>query len=285
MSDNIVILCKPTQWIKIRATLIIAMFGVFAYLFYADGTVGYKDQNEQVLFHNLITKHALTAVEDFSSEEEWQEFAKNQIVDSSSSEQYPLLPDFDRSQKWPEVLVGGYAQLKRGSNGPQELWREYSGLRDWAEKPPEHAHDAGDLKTQYGMCYGSATIVLVVLFLFLRTLSRDMKVTDSAFIAPGGKVVPFSSMRRIDARKWDVKGVATIFYEEAGVMKKVKVDGMIYGHFKKEDGEPAEKLYAYILERFKGELIEFEKVDAMEDQADDGEIITEPKNSSEAVNS
>lgn len=285
MSDNVVIVCKPTQWIKIRAVLIIAMFGVFAYLFYTDGTAGYKEKNEQVLFHNLITKHAVTLVEDFSSAEEWSDFAKKQTVDSSSSEIYPLLPDFDSSQKWPAVLVDGYAQLARGSNGPQQLWLEYSDQRGWPEKPPEHAFDEGDLKTQYGMFYGSAAIVLVVLFLFLRTLTRTMKVTDSAFIAPGGKVVPFSAMRRIDARKWDVKGVATIYYEEDGVTKKAKVDGMIYGHFKKADGEPAEKLYAHILKNFKGELIEFENVDDAEDDTSDSGIATEPKNSSEAVSS
>ena len=285
MSESAVIVCKPTSWIKIRAVLIIAMFGVFAYLFYTDGTVGYKEQNEQVFFNKLITIDAEKAVGDFSSGAEWKQFAEAQKINVSSQELYPLPEGFNENQSWPAVLVDGYASLSRGSNGPQELWASYAGQRGWPIKPPEHGHDQSDLNTQYYMCYGCATIVVVVLFLFLRTLTRTMRVTESAFIAPGGKVVPFTAMRRIDARKWDTKGVATISYEDAGITKKTKVDGMIYGQFKKEDGEPAEKLYAHILKNFKGELIEFEKIDdADEDELESG--ASEPqKNSVEAVNS
>lgn len=285
MSESAVIVCKPTSWIKIRAVLIIAMFGVFAYLFYTDGTVGYKEENEQVLFNRLITIEAEKAVGDFSSESEWKQFASAQKIDVSSEEMYPLPEGFNRDQHWPTVVVDGYASLSRGSNGPQELWASYAGSRGWPVKAPEHGHDQSDLNTQYYMCYGCATIVVVVLLLFLRTLTRTMSVTETAFIAPDGKVVPFTAMRRIDARKWDTKGVATIFYEDAGVKKKTKVDGMIYGHFKKEDGEPAEKLYAYILDNFKGELIEFENIDdADEDTLESGEP-EQQKNSVEAVNS
>ena len=91
-------------------------------------------------------------------------------------------------------------------------------------------------------------------------------VTDEAYIAPGGRKVAYDQMKKIDKRKWDSKGIADIYYEDGGRTRKVKVDGMIYGQFKKEDGEPAEKLFAKIMERFKGEVVEYEEVENLEEE-------------------
>ena len=66
-------------------------------------------------------------------------------------------------------------------------------------------------------------------------------------------------MRRIDKRKWESKGLAYVYYEDQdGGMKKAKVDGMVYGQFREEDGAPAERLFRRILQNFSGELIELE---------------------------
>ncbi len=143
----------------------------------------------------------------------------------------------------------------------------------------DHPEDQGSLDTQFYMASGSATFVIVVAFLFLRTLTRTMEVTESAYIAPGKIIVPFTAMRRIDTRKWDSKGVATIEYEVDGVTKKVKVDGMIYGQFKKDDEEPAEKLYTFIMEHFKGEVIEFESDDEEGDFEDSSSDSSKHENS------
>ena len=64
-------------------------------------------------------------------------------------------------------------------------------------------------------------------------------------------------MKRLDTRKWDTKGLATVTYEKDGKEKKAKIDGMVYGQFKKEEGAPAEALYQQVLANFKGEIIEF----------------------------
>lgn len=282
MSENPIIVCKATQWIKIRAALIIAMFGVFAYLFYTDGTVGYREKNEHFMFHKLFTSVAPSEVEKIATGEEWVLFASQQKLPIPSEEECPLPADFDKNQTWPTVLTTeqSYEQMKNTSDGASKIWREYTAEKGWDFEPAEKLYDQGKLTEQFVMAGICSALVLVVVFLFLRTLGRTMKVTETAYIAPGGKVVPFTSMRRIDARKWDVKGIAVIDYEdESGAMKKVKVDGMIYGQFKENDGQPAERLYEYIMERFKGEVIEFEKTEDDSEEQENTASSEEPKNS------
>ncbi|MFC5049534.1 hypothetical protein ACFPK9_02715 [Rubritalea spongiae] len=288
MSENPVIVCKPTQWIKIRAILILLMFGVFAYLFYHDGTVGYREKNEHFVFHKLFTSIAPQEADKFEGAAEWNEFASTAKIPTLPEEECPLPADFDREQTWPAVLASAesFEKLKNTSDGASSIWRAYTGEKGWDFEPSEKIYDQGKLNEQFYMAGICGVLVLVVLFLFLRTLSRKMMVTETAYIAPGGKKVPYSAMRRIDARKWDVKGMAVIEYEdESGAMKKVKVDGMIYGQFKEKDGQPAERLYEYIMERFKGEVIEFEKADEESSEEDKMPVLGEEKNSKEATNS
>ena len=72
-------------------------------------------------------------------------------------------------------------------------------------------------------------------------------------------------MVRVDKRKWDTKGIALVYYMDGGEEKKAKIDGMVYGQFKEEDGAPAEKLFSKVMENFKGEVIEYADLDEDED--------------------
>ena len=261
MSENSVIICKPTQWIKVRAVLIIIMFGVFSYLFYSDGVVGYREKNEHYIYHQLFNSVVPNAVDSIDSEKEWKQLVASKTLEIPSAEDCPLPVDFDESQTWPLILGENYDILKNENTGANTVWVQFSGSKGWAQEPAEHLEDQSSINTQYYMAYGCAGLVLIVAFLFVRTLTRTMEVTDTSFIAPGGKVIPYVAMRRIDIRKWDTKGVALIEYELDGSKGKTKVDGMIYGQFKKEDDQPAERLYEFLMEHFKGELIEFENAD------------------------
>ncbi|WP_018969439.1 hypothetical protein [Rubritalea marina] len=266
MSENSSIVCKPTTWVKLRGVLILVMFLVFAYLFYHDGTVGYREKNEHYVMHELFVGVAPKLVEEVEDEAAWKALVGSSTVPSGDEESIPLPEGFDRSQPWPESLSEAYQDLKNESNAGYDLWLEYSGERGWGADVMDHPEDTSSLKTQMGMAYGSATLALLVLVVFLRILSRRMEVTETAYIAPGGVEVPYASMRRIDTRKWDSKGLATIEYEIDGKSGRCKVDGMVYGQFKAEEGAPAEKLFQQILANFKGELISF-----VEDDEDEGD--------------
>ena len=106
-----------------------------------------------------------------------------------------------------------------------------------------------------------------------------MKADDEAYYSPDGKKILFSKMTQIDKRKWETKGLATISYtDEKGETAKAKVDGMVYGQFKEEDGAPAEALFQHILANFEGELIELVE----EDEDEEAEEESAPESQSDA---
>lgn len=75
----------------------------------------------------------------------------------------------------------------------------------------------------------------------------------------------------MDLRKWDRKGLAFAWTKGGDASeRKIRIDGLTYGGFKKEDGEPAEKLMQAIKAGFSGELIEYE---AEEDSAEASEVV------------
>ena len=62
-------------------------------------------------------------------------------------------------------------------------------------------------------------------------------------------------------------------------LKKVKVDGMVYGQFREEDGAPAEALFQRILRNFQGELLELENEEdgASEENVDNSGTGEDPR--------
>lgn len=267
MSESDQIVCRPTNWVKIRGVLILLMLGVFAFLFYKDGKIGYREKNLHYFVHSLMTEQAPAIANDSEKEfdvESWKVFAEGKSVVFPESSKGPI-PESAEGMKWPAELADNFAAVKEGNNEAVKLWKDYAKREEWDQKPVEQPYDQGQINTQFYFAYGCAAMFVVVLFFFLRILSRKMVVTDEAFFAPGAKKIAFSDMRKIDKRKWDVKGIADIFYDEGGVTKKAKVDGMVYGQFKKDDGEPAERLFAKIMENFKGEVVEYEETEEEEE--------------------
>ncbi|WP_035603202.1 hypothetical protein, partial [Haloferula sp. BvORR071] len=80
MSERLVL--KPTPWFLFRAVAMLLMFGIFAAMFYKDGSHGYRDQN----YVYYLSKAFKTAREDFTAGRhsatpgEWAGYAKEQKV-------------------------------------------------------------------------------------------------------------------------------------------------------------------------------------------------------------
>lgn len=284
MSTTPVIECKPSKWFKIRAILILLMLGFFCAWFLKDGYSGYRAKNLEYVSQQLFSDKKenqddyIVNVQDVFNEgdyteESWREFAGKQVL-STPAEERGLMPrDYDFSSKWPDEVVNGYEALKEEE--AYSLWKEYSGRMEWALDGPEKLYDEGKIKEQFitaGVC---AVLFLIAAFICIRTMGRSMIVTKDSYIAPGGKEFAFSAMRKIDMRKWDNKGIAIIYADVDGSTKKAKVDGMVYGQFKPENGAPAEKLFGYILENFKGELIEYVADDEDEEGEQGSEAVTD----------
>ena len=272
MSEADVIECKPTRWFYLRALAMVTMFAVFCGLFMKDWKIGWPKKNEVYYTFEAFKK----AKEEFQSHEEaergaeaWNQFASEQLIGFPTGE--GLLPSgVDSQATWPKVLID-YASYKKafeeeGNKATPPQWATYTDERGWSSSTPEKSYDQGKIAEQLYFGIGSGVLMLVGLFFLVRTSRRSMKVDGEAFHAPNGTRIPYSALRRIDKRKWETKGLAYLFYDLGEGQRKTKLDGMVYGQFKAEEGAPAEKFFRRILENFSGELVELEDDEEEEDE-------------------
>jgi len=256
MSERLVL--KPTPWFLFRAVAMLLMFGIFAAMFFKDGLTGYRDQNLVYYLSQAFKK----AREDFknesrsSSPEVWKDHASKQEV---------VLPE-DRSvlpngtvvpMPWP-VELQDYNKLKESMSAEEsKLFDEYRAAKGIDAGVPEHPFDSRKIFEQWVVFWFCLVLSLVTLFVFLRTLRRKIAVDDEALYPADGGRVPFSELVRMDLRKWENKGLAFLWAAKpGGAERKIRIDGFVYGGFKKEQGEPAETLLKRIRGNFQGEVVE-----------------------------
>lgn len=267
MSDGDVIECRPTKWFYLRAAAMVTMFAVFLVLFLKDWKVGWPKKNE-VYYTYEAFKEAKDAFATFGgSADDWNTFASAQRIPFPDED--GVLPEgFDTDAPWPAVLTdhAGYKKAleEEGSKATPPLWTAYTDERGWSSGVPKKSYTQAKIKEQLYFGIGSGVLMLIGGFFLVRTSRRTMKADQEAYHAPSGERIPYKALKRIDKRKWETKGLAYLIYEDGGEEKKTKVDGMVYGQFKPEDGAPAEALFKRILSNFSGELIELE-----EDEEDD----------------
>ena len=262
--------CKPTKWFLWRALAMLAMFSVFAVLFFMDGMWGYREKNLQFYVHEAFVQ----AGKDFQKFQNEGDITKGKWETHVAGQKMPfpddaaeLLPrDADLEMKWPEEIAAGFSMMeeKGGQTGATKLWEDYSGKREWSAETEEKPFDEGKISVQFIAMTVCGVLILITLFFLIRTMRRKISADEEALHIQDGKRIPYADMLRIDKRKWDTKGLALVHYKDRGSEKTAKIDGMVYGQFKEEDGAPAEKLFAYVMERFKGEVIEY--VDADEEE-------------------
>ncbi|MGL4398744.1 MAG: hypothetical protein ACRCXD_02655, partial [Luteolibacter sp.] len=136
------------------------------------------------------------------------------------------------------------------------LWREYSkerGLNASVEEP----FNAKKIREQWIVFWICLALALLAAFFLMRTVSRSISADDEAVTDQKGKRIPFADLKTLDLRKWDTKGLAVIDYDGTSGKGRIRVDGLTYGGFKKENNEPAERLMQRIRSRFSGEIIEY----------------------------
>lgn len=240
----------------------LVMFALFGLYFLYDWKIGYPEKNI-VVAHYKAFEEAEEAWTDPEKREQWAAFSADKKIPFDEDRSiYPSGTNFD--QDWPEGLKDAEAMENLKLAG---LWKDHSEERGWPQKVDtlEDAKPADKIFEQLvsaGIC---ALLAGTAAFFLLRTRKRSMRVDGEAFYSVEGARIPFSAIRVIDKRKWDTKGLATLTYEnDNGQRKKTKVDGMVYGQFKEEDGAPAEKLFQRILQNFNGELIELAEEDLEE---------------------
>ncbi len=260
------IICKPTPWFLLRAVAMLLMFGVFAVLFFIDGSTGYRKKNEGFYLNKTFQK----ANSDFSemnsdgslTAEEWKAYAAQQTV--AFPEDPAVLPaGTDLEMPWPEILHN-FDRMK-----PLQwnlLWQEYSGERGFNEKPPEEPYDARKIGEQWIVFWICLALAAGAAFILVRTLRRSIVADEDGIRTQTGVRVPYTDLTTLDLRKWETKGLAFADYSGTSGKGRIRIDGLTYGGFKKENDQPAERLMQRIRSRFSGEIIEYAAVAEPESQ-------------------
>jgi hypothetical protein len=257
MTDSETIVCKPTPWFLFRALVMLVMFGVFAVLFYIDGSTGYRKKNEVFFLH----KSFQTANEEFSrmnsdgalSPEEWKMHAEKQFV--RFPEDRSVLPEgLKLPMPWPEIL---HDHERMKSLQWNKLWLEYSKARGYPAKPGEEPYDARKIGEQWVVFWICLALALGAAFVLVRTLMRSISADGGGITTQQGRRVPYTDLKTLDLRKWETKGLAFIDYDGSAGKGRIRIDGLTYGGFKKENQEPAERLMRLIRSHFSGEILEY----------------------------
>lgn len=230
---------------------------------------GEEEQNYILLMKNTF-KEAEEKFKAYQSAgktaDDWKFFTSNR--DLAFEREKGIIPLKNIGEKWPEML-GNYEEYYKQAekeitekivvNKPY-MWSDYTAKKKWGDKDYTGKEMKGQDKINEQLYFGIGVSILslITALLAFRMKGRFMAVDEEAFYAPGNKKIPYSSITKIDKRKWETKGMATLYYDEGGEKKKAKVDGMIYGQFDKdaEGGGPAEELFQKILGNFKGEIVE-----------------------------
>jgi hypothetical protein len=261
MNSSEQIVCKPTPWFTLRAVAMLAMFSVFAVLFYIDGTTGYRKKNftyfVHATFEEATTKFSAMNSDNGLTKQEWEDFASQQTVDFGNDPS--ILPvDLERPMPWPDVLID-YDRIK--SLQHNLLWTKYSGKQELNENPPEKIYDKGTIQEQivvFYICLGLSVITLAIL---IRTSRRSIIADEHSIKTARGRQIPYENMKILDLRKWETKGIARIEYDAPTGSGSARIDGLTYGGFKKDRNEPAERLMRKIKEHFSGEIIEYTSIE------------------------
>jgi hypothetical protein len=258
------IVCKPTPWFLFRAVVMLLMFGVFAVLFYKDGSTGYRKKNEVFYLYKTFQ----SANEEFSrmnsegglTAAEWKTHAEKQAV--RLPEDPAILPaGLKLPLPWPPILHD-FERMK--SLQWNQLWLEYSKERGFPATPSEEPYDARKIAEQWVVFWFCLALALAAAFILLRTLRRRISADGEGITTQQGKRVPYGDLKSLDLRKWETKGLAFIDYDGSAGKGRIRLDGLTYGGFKKEQDEPAEQLMRLIRSRFSGEILEYAPVTAEE---------------------
>lgn len=258
------IVCKATSWFVWRAVGMACLFLGFGGYFFYDGVVGYPRANEAFFTYQAFARAGQTVS---SNGLTWRVYLQqNPMWKTEMYGETPYAVDEEGRRcplptavapTWPEEMTDA---VKVGeNNGWYNAWVQYSARRKFSVKPAEHAYDAGAVREQKIAGCICVALAMGCLFLLLRTLSRKLSFEDGV-LTVAGKTFRTDEIEKIDIRLWKLKGLAWLYVRKAnGKTIKLRVDGMAYGGFGKDRGEPAEQWMQNVLTQFHGDIVSYDE--------------------------
>ena len=121
-------------------------------------------------------------------------------------------------------------------------------------------YDASKIFEQWVAGCICLALAMVALFFLVRTRGRKMSLNGKEVMA-AGVVFRVDDIARLDLRRWKLKGlaIATLKPECGGA--RIRLDGLTYGGFRKEDSpHNAEDFMKALLSLYRGEIVDYEEI-------------------------
>ncbi len=272
--SNPPIICKATRDTYMRFAIVLAAFLGFGLYFFYDAAIGYRKANAAILSYQAFASLGEAATR--HTEAQWEQMMqRGALLDATPSPEtlkpetrdrvcvtsgdtihvYPILPGLEATQDYP-AEVRDHAAMARSWN---DQWMAYSARMHYPIKPGDHPHDVGAIREQW---YGGSVCMLVsavLLAFIIRTSRRELSLRGDTICAAGQRF-SVADIERIDLRQWGPGFKGAAWFTVKG--RRLKADGMTYGGFNKQQGEPAEQFMQAILARYEGEIIDYEREEA-----------------------
>ncbi len=254
------IICKATRDTYVRFLIVLAAFMGFGLYFFYDAATGYRKANAAMLSYQAFARLGEAATK--ATAEQWEELmSKGALISTAEGRPdaavgaegalFPIPPDLEAILGYP-TEVRNHAAMAQGWN---DCWMTYSTRMHYPIKPGDHPHDEGAMREQW---YGGSVCMLIsafLLYLTLRTSRRELSLRDSNINA-AGQQFNIADIESLDLRQWGTGFKGAAYFTVKG--RRIKADGMTYGGFSKEQGEPAEQFMKAVLAHYQGEIIDYE---------------------------
>lgn len=122
---------------------------------------------------------------------------------------------YDALEKYPAQIERRELFESTQKNHPkdwQDRWAEVATANDWDPKEP-NKRSPGDIHTQwimFAICFPIGTYCLISVGRWSR---KYIGADETTLYANGGIEVPFDKITRIDASRWERKGIAYVYYD------------------------------------------------------------------------
>ncbi len=255
------IICKATRDTYVRFLIVLAAFMGFGLYFFYDGAIGYRKANAAMLSYQAFARLGEAATK--TTQAEWnQRMLEGTLIPTvegspdlaagAEDKRFPIPPALEATLGYP-TEVRDHAAMSRGWN---DCWLAYSTRMHYPIKPGDHPHDEGAVREQwYGGCV-CMLISAILLYLVIRTSRRELSLRGSTITA-AGQQFDIADIETLDLRQWGTGFKGAAYFTVKG--RRIKADGMTYGGFNKEQGEPAEQFMKAVLARYQGDIIDYEQ--------------------------
>lgn len=131
---------------------------------------------------------------------------------------------YDGYHEWPARNDRYLAYQELVEAGQEDRWPEVTAQQGWPSDVPERFFRSDELLVQQIIGIVLSGLGLWALIHFVRGMRQTLWAADGVVHGPGGEQVSYESVRSIDMRKWNSKGIAVLVYEEDGEEKRLVVD-------------------------------------------------------------